>query len=791
MEHLLFTTAPAPIVVRYHGTEDWDGGDFLTYPQRKGLDISIWEPVDSQAEIDTGGRSFQDISSFLQVWLFFGLLESVLRIKIPREDFTRQTETEADGGEIVITTTKLKRYLEDWRHRITRLSASEKDREGDFLWKCISEAVVVHDNLNHQLLYGEDTADSQPLLESLFCVTLLTNALLRALVDILPDASWSLNLKSTNQVRLLTDRMEAAGWCPYTVSILQMQLQPDAEAFVFSLGTLRTQQDHSLCLSTNYREIGGHCVASQTERAAPLKAKHVTANCECQPLGPPMQEIIELIEDGWTPVVAIATSDDNDDVEIYVKGIELEEIDAKNEFGDFFALSHVWTDGLGNSEQNTILTCQARKLANLLHNLDGTVLGQTEKIEVDPKVLNSHVTIDFWLDTLCIPVQPQHQELRERCIGQMHKIYLTAAGVLVLDPDLQQLTRNSKPVELVGRLVSSFWRTRLWTYQEGALPLFLYFAGQDCLFELGETEAAFPVLSDSEDDENPDRMDRDLVEYQVARSLMTACRDFISPIWTRGNLKDSPAHALWRMLLAISQRGTSRPDDEAICIATFMGIDPTPVVNALPEHRMTTLLQNLPCLPKLILFAWGPRQQKPGFRWAPLSFLAPYGIRQLVIFALTYAPDPAEPKIKISVPPSFLHPKGLGLAAFFTGVKFSYRPGNPTPEDFSVRMPDNKIYLFTFYDSGLGQTWADISPDNFPRSAAVIFSRPEIRYSKQVLLVEMLDERTEEGYERCSWRGLLMANNIDYIELSEESAKSARKHEYKGEYVPFQWWVID
>jgi hypothetical protein len=111
----------------------------------------------------------------------------------------------------------------------------------------------------------------------------------------------------------------------------------------------------------------------------------------------------------------------------------------------------MWTDGLGNPEHNTLPTCQVRRLADLLQTLGDTELGKAAKPEMPQKLGKSRVTVEFWLDTLCIPVEPQFQVHRDLYIHQIHKIYLAAAGVLVLDPDLQQLGRSSKPIEIVAR----------------------------------------------------------------------------------------------------------------------------------------------------------------------------------------------------------------------------------------------------------------------------------------------------------------------------------------------------
>lgn len=785
MEHLLFTGATAPIVVPYFCTEDWDGGDFLTYPQRKGWDITAWESSTNRYELDTGGHSFKEMSAFLQVWLFFGLLESVLGVKIPKEDFTRLKDDGKDGKQTVMTTTRLKQYLEDWRRRVSNLSEEEKVRYEEVIWDLMSEAVEVNGHLNCQLFYGEHIPESEPLLESLFCQTLLELALWRALDDILPRIKWS-RLENPNQLKLLQDRMIAAGWCPYTVSFLEHRLTPDAQAFMFSLHTLSAQQDHSPCKSAGFDEIGCHCVADPIDGAATLKARHVTPDCECQPLGPPAHKIIELIEEGWTPVVAIATSDDTDEIEILATGIKF---DAETKMDTYFALSHVWKDGLGNHEQNTLPTCQIRRLAGLLHSLGDIETDLVANLETDSNLGNRRVTVDFWLDTLCIPVQPQFQKLRDRCIQKMQKIYLTAFGVVVLEPELQQVASTAKPIEVVARLLCSPWKTRLWTYQEGSLAWGLYLAGQNCIFVLRELQSAIHEFSDSENGDAPEHIDRDIVEFQVARALMVACGRAILSL--RSDLEGNAEDALDKMLRAISHRSTGREGDETICIATFIGIDPTPLLDTVPQQRMTTLLQILPCIPSSIFFATGPRQQTPGFRWAPLTFLAPHGIGSEVRFPSSYTPDPAEPKARVPIPTSFLHPQGLGLAVFFSGIRFAVRPDIPIPEAFSVVTTDGTGYVITFHDSGLDQTWAEVSPDKFEGMAGIIFAYPNLDTCGTSLLVEMLGQATEEGHEQCRWRCLVEVKHLDEVELASKKAEIVQKHRFTGEYVPFQWWVID
>lgn len=80
-----------------------------------------------------------------------------------------------------------------------------------------------------------------------------------------------------------------------------------------------------------------------------------------------------------------------------------------------------------------------------------------------------------------------------------------------------------------------------------------------------------------------------------------------------------------KMLYAIRDRTSSRPDDEVVIIAVSLGIDTLPVLQAPPENRMIALMKSMPTVPANVLFTAGPRTHEEGFRWAPTSFLRANG----------------------------------------------------------------------------------------------------------------------------------------------------------------------
>ncbi len=83
-------------------------GPFSTFPARTGWDISTWRWENNDQGFDPGGRSTSDVATFLQTWLFFGVLRNVLCVPAPEEAFTRR----GGDGETFLTTVALQQYVQ-------------------------------------------------------------------------------------------------------------------------------------------------------------------------------------------------------------------------------------------------------------------------------------------------------------------------------------------------------------------------------------------------------------------------------------------------------------------------------------------------------------------------------------------------------------------------------------------------------------------------------------------------------------------------------------------------------
>lgn len=448
MEHLLFPGGVAPIDFSYLGSETWDGGDFLKYPQQMGWDTFIWDWSEDEVRLDTHGRTFDDLAAFIQSWLFFGLLETVLGRNIPLDDFTRSIVDDEADPRVFITTSKLLAYLDEFKLAFTSLDDHEKMQREDIIWDALSEAMLVNYRLNRKIYFGDSYPNSELLQETLLCQTLLYLALERFIAKVITDVDWT-TLEGPNFQPLLEKRMIDAGWCPFDVQFLRLTFDADVMAFIFSLGCTSVSKDHRLC-HERLSDFGDHCVADSVDTK--ILPSHTEPDCTCPLIGPDMDEIETALRNGTLPVVALSLPEgDLEDVEFLLWEEDLN--DSQLDLGRYFAISHVWKVGLGNPNTNLLPKCQIRRIANSLLELETSDQGKSIII-AGSKPPGRRLTVPFWIDTFCIPVSPQSQELRNICIARMRRIYESAPAVIALDPDLQRLSSNASPTEFLGHLMS-------------------------------------------------------------------------------------------------------------------------------------------------------------------------------------------------------------------------------------------------------------------------------------------------------------------------------------------------
>lgn len=311
---------------------------------------------------------------------------------------------------------------------------------------------------------------------------------------------------------------------------------------------------------------------------------------------------------------------------------------------EYIAISHVWAGGLGNTVENALPLCQSRRIYLYCRNLhmasDHSNIKSLNPGEglCAPAIMPDH-EIFFWMDTLCVPrsrvssilqasaslpgLVPLNnieiERLRQKAVQQMSEIYLRASKVLVLDPHLLQIRGN-----LYEKMVSvsySNWTRRLWTLQEAI------FSQGDLHFQFLDGTKSFMDLFLLEGELGRDDWAPSSLFHISATQPLNSITNILMQAYEVFNmdevsrLQEVGPH-LAQLLNAIARRTTTKKEDEAICIATMLGLPIVDVLNTPGSSRLMQLFRMLAVkLPASILFSSGHRMEEPEFRWAPTSFL--------------------------------------------------------------------------------------------------------------------------------------------------------------------------
>ncbi|KAM0806909.1 putative Heterokaryon incompatibility domain-containing protein [Seiridium cardinale] len=333
--------------------------------------------------------------------------------------------------------------------------------------------------------------------------------------------------------------------------------------------------------------------------------KH-TPECtgDCSFRGPDPEKVKGILRQGLLPVVRITTRLGTDAIEVEVTSVA-----EGSMLHPFIAISHVWSDGLGNQGQNELPICQLRRLqrfADYAFNTDPVScpsaplqLAVTRQIPyngwahkfhgVKPmayaykKAVGYRQTC-FWVDTLCVPRDP---ETRSLAISRLRDVYWSASSVLVLDADLEELSSSTPKPELLVRMQASGWMRRMWTLQEGALGAWsLQIQLSDGTFDVGGSAAR-------------------LWSGWWSRSLVTNTVELRA-----ANFFDDFAH-----LRKAFDKPLKTSDFDVPGYPTLWESNPKQI-SRLPEtSRTERLLQEISLIPPSIIFSPGRKLQRQGYRW--------------------------------------------------------------------------------------------------------------------------------------------------------------------------------
>lgn len=131
-----------PIKIPYVCTDEYDNQNFFSYPQRKGWDKEL-AVFDSEFQ----NKTFQEVQSLLQTWLYFGMLCEVLGVSGVKVDINDFIDERA-SGERFVSTIALPRSLRLWKTSETeclqkeQASATQRSSRPDSVYAILEEVCM-------------------------------------------------------------------------------------------------------------------------------------------------------------------------------------------------------------------------------------------------------------------------------------------------------------------------------------------------------------------------------------------------------------------------------------------------------------------------------------------------------------------------------------------------------------------------------------------------------------------------------------------------------------------------
>lgn len=469
MDHLPYPNLGVPpIVVPYLADLEYDGEDFATFPKR----IGFWK--DGKLDLD---RPCRQLAALAQAWLFFGLIDAFTGQHVDKGVFIRR-EYVNGANEDVVDTIMLGGILEE-SFRRPRMPFARSKALKDIRVQLL-EAARASSTLDR--IEGNDSSSSAVFLSIKILIICLSEMFNFAVWAHLGPSSPSIHLLKSFRspiletrrpngefpapASLLMSRMRESGWCIHQILDIFRFHHYYTVYYYSSIARAESWDDitHEACTEAQ-------CVAYNIKDDSAYRIRHIEEGCSCDLVGPPENEVANIIRKGDIPLVELNSASLENQTQLEVK--------PATAYSRYTAISHVWIDGHGNPTANTMPKCQLQRLAarlSAISNAQQSWMGRLWKRLRDPPP-TSHL---LWMDTLCIPPRQDSEDrkfLRKKAIHRMALIYVGAEQVLVLDAELGKFSHEGSPRELTDALIScARWNGRCWTLEEGALA-------RKCLFQ--------------------------------------------------------------------------------------------------------------------------------------------------------------------------------------------------------------------------------------------------------------------------------------------------------------------
>ncbi|KAL3427455.1 het domain protein [Phlyctema vagabunda] len=614
--HTFQNAAVALPVVQY------EGGEYVSTGSEAYI-INVQKAIDSAS----ADRNTNNISK-LQTLLYFGMLTEVFGF-IDQKSYIRHDS----NNQPVLCTKRLEIDTKRWFKALKMIKDKSKRRAAlEKAINCIQGVkICVEQQPSHQKVFEILTA------EFIQAVQVLGASLAYAVHHFADEEKISSSSSAediwlvlwSQQTTWTTNKMLEAGWCPYEVERFSGVIYPLTQLCALGLQPSTIQLDHSKC--TRFT-----CEANNISAGVyiPSHAGNCTGST-CNFLHNDVEKVKTILKEGSLPLIELRKTSDG--------LLELRAV--KYHPGKrFVAISHVWSDGMGNKEKNEMRKCQLLRIWEKVSLLlrDNSQITLSSDNQVNLFVLGfaylSHSTrnlldvdkstVTIWMDTLCIPLQPY--EMRSLAIKGMRSAYEKAYKVLILDSELSCMDHTNNLETLMRIQYRSGWIRRLWTLNEGIYSQQRLFACfRNCIIRV-------PYIADRlmlEDDRGKIPFFTKPVAWDIYAHWTLQYRHVA---WALPSNRLERAFFFDKALplplritgiwLTVAGRTTTTESDRPILIMSLLGMDLSPVLSIPPSKddngqrcandRMRALYKSLGEFPQAMVFQNGKRYEEYGMRWA-------------------------------------------------------------------------------------------------------------------------------------------------------------------------------
>lgn len=404
-------------------------------------------------------RTSLELASLVQSWLYFGLLSELLGRSVGPNDLAA-TDAPSPADSDNLCTLRLPALLDEWQASLRGMGVWACDERLHVAWKTINTAIDLSG-----ICDGSEPVESAQYASVMLSVKLLLVTVVHMYNAFAPNDIISFRdprlfplplpyARTAAAAGLLQRYMVDAKLCPQAIDRICLSYNYLTALYLLQLPRHRVA-DHTGCSRSR-------CIAYNTKTAG-YQSKHVNDDCHCSHLGVNQHLMEKIVTSGDIPLVMLEEN---------ISGRIKLHLTASKFAKPYVALSHVWRDGLGNPDSNSLPYCQIQRLYT------------TAKLRWFKR------TDWLWIDTLCIPVAEESIALRQQAIASMATIYQGARSVLVMDAEIEDVKATESDADFLAYVLCSAWNSRCWTYQEAVLGKRLFFNTQEHRQELrvGETE---------------------------------------------------------------------------------------------------------------------------------------------------------------------------------------------------------------------------------------------------------------------------------------------------------------